>query len=128
MPAGSGPPAGGSRRSATGGWPSTPPYASLESAVALLRCAMAPLGVDGMMSDPLRALELEPPGSPWYPLACMSLGTAHVLRGGDEAALRAFERTAYFGNDRQSSAVITAHAQLSLLAAGRGDWAAAATA
>jgi LuxR family maltose regulon positive regulatory protein len=102
--------------------------ASLESAVVLLRGTMAPLGVERMMADARRALELEPPGSSWYPLACMLLGTAHVLHGSGEAAVRALERAAYFGHDRQSSAVVTAHAQLSLLAADRGEWPAAAAA
>jgi LuxR family maltose regulon positive regulatory protein len=102
--------------------------ASLESAAALLRCAMAPLGVDQMLRDARRVIELEPPGAPWHPLASMLLGVAELLCGNDDAAAKAFERAAYFGHERRPTAVLHAHAQLSLLAADRGDWSTAATA
>jgi LuxR family maltose regulon positive regulatory protein len=100
--------------------------ASFESQIALLRAAMAPAGAVEMMRDARRAMELEPPGSPWYALACAMLGTAHLLQGDGDAAVRAFERTAYFGHGRHGSAVVVAHAELAVLAADRDDWVTAA--
>jgi LuxR family maltose regulon positive regulatory protein len=99
--------------------------ASLTSSIAILRAALAPFGVERMLADARRAFELEAPGGPWYPLAGMLLGAALLLNGEPEAAAKAWERAAYFGRQNQPGAASVALAQLSLLAAERGEWAAA---
>jgi LuxR family maltose regulon positive regulatory protein len=98
---------------------------SLNSSIAMLRAALAPFGVERMLVDARRAFEVEPPGGPWYPLAGLLVGEALLLNGAPEAAAKAWERAAYFGRERQPSAASVALAQLSLLAAERGDWGAA---
>jgi LuxR family maltose regulon positive regulatory protein len=99
--------------------------ASLTSGVARLRAGLAPLGVERMLDDARRAVELEPPGGPWSTLAEMLFGVALLLDGEPDAATKAWERAAYFGRQEQASGAGVALAQLSLLAAERGDWAAA---
>jgi LuxR family transcriptional regulator, maltose regulon positive regulatory protein len=99
--------------------------ASLASGVAMLRAALAPFGVERMLDDARRAFQLEPPAGPWYPLAGLLLGAALLLNGEPDAAAKAWERAAYFGRDNQPSGASFALAQLSLLAAERGDWSAA---
>jgi LuxR family maltose regulon positive regulatory protein len=101
--------------------------ASLESSIRVIRAWMAPFGIDQMLFDSQRAVELEPPGSPWHPVASWILGSAQLLQGDPELAAKAFERAAHFGRERQSPAVTLSLAQLSLLAAERGDWELAAT-
>ena len=102
-----------------------PGSASLTSAIAMLRGALAPFGIERMLVDTRRAFELEPPAGPWYTLAGLLFGAALTFTGEPEAAAKAFERAAYFGRDKQPSGASFALAQLSLLAAERGDWAAA---
>jgi LuxR family maltose regulon positive regulatory protein len=94
---------------------------SFTSGVAMIRAAVAPLGIDRMTGDAQTALDLEPPGSPWHALASLLLGIAHVLNGADEAGVRSLERAAHLGR-RQPSAASTALSQLSLLKAAAGDW------
>jgi LuxR family maltose regulon positive regulatory protein len=100
--------------------------ASLEAGVRIVRGVMAPLGIDEMLADGRRAVELEPPGSPWHPIASWVLGSAELLHGDLEQAAKAFERTTYFGRDRQKPAATAALAELSLLAAEQDHWTAAA--
>jgi LuxR family maltose regulon positive regulatory protein len=99
--------------------------ASLASGVARLRAALAPLGVERMLADARRAFELEPPAGPWYAQAGVVYGAALLFNGEPEAAAKAWERAAYFGRAKQPSAASFALAQMSLLAAERGDWSAA---
>jgi LuxR family maltose regulon positive regulatory protein len=99
--------------------------ASLTSTIAILRAALAPFGVERMLLDARRAFEREHPAGPWYGLAGLLLGVALLVNGEPEAAAKAWERAAYFARDEDPSAASFALAQLSLLAAGRGDWSAA---
>jgi LuxR family maltose regulon positive regulatory protein len=99
---------------------------SLESGIRIIRGAMARLGVAQMLVDGRRAVELEPPGSPWHPVATWVLGSAELLHGDRQRAAKAFERTAFLGRAQQKPAACLALAQLSLLAAEDGDWAGAA--
>jgi LuxR family maltose regulon positive regulatory protein len=96
--------------------------ASLESGIRIIRGAMAPLGIDQMLHDARRAVELEPPGSRWHPFATWILGSAELLHGDPDRAAKAFERTAYLGREGQRPAATMALAQLALLAAERDDW------
>ena len=99
--------------------------ASLTTAVAMLRAAMAPLGVVRMLDDARYAFELEPPAGNWYALAGVLFGAALMFNGEPEAAAKAWERAAYFGRQKQPAGSGFALAQLSLHAADRGDWSAA---
>jgi len=108
--------------------PDAPPPAgsvSLASSVAILRAALAPLGVERMLTDAGKAFTLEPPGGPWYPLAGVLFGAALKFNGQPEAAAKAWERAAYFGHQKQTPGASFALAQLSLHAAEHGEWAAA---
>ena len=55
--------------------------ASLESGLAMIRAALAPQGVERMLTDAHEAFSLEPPGSPWRPQAALLLGCARLLNG-----------------------------------------------
>jgi ATP/maltotriose-dependent transcriptional regulator MalT len=61
--------------------------ASLESALAIMCAALGLGGVSGMHAAAQRAVELEPPTSPWRTGALVLLGEAEVL-GGDFTAAR----------------------------------------
>jgi LuxR family maltose regulon positive regulatory protein len=98
---------------------------SLESGTTVVRAAMALDGVDRMLVDARQAVELEPPGSPWHPLAAFLLGSAELLHGEPDRAARAFQQTTYLGEQKQRPGVSLALAQLALLAAERDDWPAA---
>ncbi len=100
-------------------------HTSLRSAVALLGAALGSLGVDRMVVDARRALELEPPGSPFHPLAAMVLGTAEVLAGSPEDGSKHLEQAALLGRETARLAAHMALAQLSLLHAERHEDAAA---
>jgi LuxR family maltose regulon positive regulatory protein len=100
-------------------------HTSLESAIAVLRGAMGSLGIDRMLLDTRLAYDLEPPGSPWHPLAATMLGVAHLLSGSPEEATKLFERGALLGVEQARPAASLALAQLALLAADDQDWAAA---
>jgi LuxR family maltose regulon positive regulatory protein len=86
---------------------------------------LAPFGVERMLVDARRAFELEPPGGPWYTLAGLLFGAALLFNREPVAAARAWERAAYYGRGEEPSGASFALAQLSLLAAERGDWSAA---
>jgi LuxR family maltose regulon positive regulatory protein len=94
---------------------------SLQSAAALLSAMLAPLGVEQMLEDARTATQLELPGSPWGPIALTALGIAHVLNGDPEPAVKEFSMAADFGRKGQPQAAALSHAQLALLALGRGD-------
>ncbi len=97
----------------------------LISSSAILRGALAPLGVERMLVDSRRAFELEPPAGPRYALAGALFGAALLLNGAPEAATKTWERAAYFGREGEPLAASFTLAQLSLLAGERGDWSAA---
>ena len=78
-----------------------------------------------MLLDTRLAYDLEPPGSPWHPLAATMLGVAHLLSGSAEEAAKLFERGALLGVEQARPAASLALAQLALLAADDQDWAAA---
>jgi LuxR family maltose regulon positive regulatory protein len=82
-------------------------------------------GATGMLADARRAVEAEPPGSPWHPLASLLLGVAHVLAGDRATAVKELERAEFLGGPRQYPGILVALSELSALAADRGDWTAA---
>jgi LuxR family transcriptional regulator, maltose regulon positive regulatory protein len=96
--------------------------ASLESAVRRARAGLAPQGLEVMRTDAEEAVRLEPPGSPWYTMAALLLGTASMLLGDREVAVRELERAARLGRDSAVSGSSFALAQRALLAADEGDW------
>jgi LuxR family transcriptional regulator, maltose regulon positive regulatory protein len=96
---------------------------SLLSAASVLRAAMGSLGVERMLIDATAAVDLEPPGSPWYPAAIAALGVAHALSGAAEQAVKELEMAARLGVVSQRPAAAAALGELSLLAAGQDDWA-----
>ncbi|HEY6749143.1 MAG TPA: AAA family ATPase [Mycobacteriales bacterium] len=96
--------------------------ASLASATTVMRAVMGVWGVDRMLVDAVAAVELEPPGAPWHPGAIGALGVAHVLAGDKGLAVKELELAAERGREAQRVAASAALAELSLLAAERGDW------
>jgi LuxR family maltose regulon positive regulatory protein len=96
--------------------------ASLASATTVLEAALGSLGVDRMLADAARAVELEPPGSPWHPMAMAVLGIAHALTGAREQAMEELDRAARLGWDGRRPEAVTALAEISLLAADANDW------
>jgi LuxR family maltose regulon positive regulatory protein len=97
---------------------------SLASSIALLRGALAPYGIDRMLADARRALDLEPPSRPWYAVVTALCGAALLCSGESGAAVEMWERSAHHGRG-QISGTSFALAQLALVAADRGDWSAA---
>ena len=100
-------------------------HTSIEAAVCLLRAMMGSLGIDRMLVDAQRALDLEPPGSPWNALAATVLGIAQLLAGSPDEAVEQFERVAQLGREQARVEAVLSLAQLSLLAADRHDSASA---
>jgi LuxR family maltose regulon positive regulatory protein len=96
--------------------------ASLGSAVARARAALAPYGIDRMLADTTRAVRLEPLGSLWHPMAAALHATACLLTGSPDEAAKGFERAARLGRGGHRPSASFALAQQSLLAADRGDW------
>src|SRR4051794_27112154 len=74
---------------------------SLEAAAALLGAFLAPSGVERMVDDARRALDLEPPGRPRRPLALAALGAAEVLTGRPDRALPVLIEAAELGGTDQ---------------------------
>ena len=100
--------------------------ASLTSATMVLRAALGSLGVDRMLAEAAGAVELEPPGTPWHPMATAVLGIAHALTGAREQAVDELDRAARLGWDGYPPQAVTALAEISLLAADAADWPTAA--
>jgi LuxR family maltose regulon positive regulatory protein len=98
---------------------------SFDSARTVLHAALGASGVERMAIDATAAVDLEPPGSTWYPVAMAMLGTAHALTGAPEKAVKELTMATRLGRDVQRVSASTALAELSLLAADRGDWATA---
>lgn len=99
---------------------------SLASAITVLRGSLGALGIDRMLLDATAATQSEPPGSPWFPAAMATLGIAHALTDADGLAVKELALAAQLGRDGvPPTAAVIALAELSLLAADRGDWAGA---
>jgi LuxR family maltose regulon positive regulatory protein len=99
--------------------------ASLESAAALVRAALAPGGVGQMMRDARWAVSAEPPGGPWHLIASLALGVAHALAGEPAAATRDLERARLLGRAAVPAVVLVAATELAVVAVDEEDWAAA---
>jgi LuxR family transcriptional regulator, maltose regulon positive regulatory protein len=98
---------------------------SMESAIARIRAVLAPYGVAQMRVDAQRVFDLEPPAGPWHVLASTLLGVAELPNGAVEAGSSALQRADVLGRESQPAVAAFALAELSLLAADRGDWSAA---
>ena len=59
---------------------------SITSSIAMLRGALASLGIERMLSDTRYAFEHERPSGPWHTLAGALLGAALLLNGDAKAA------------------------------------------
>ena len=71
--------------------PSADGASSLRSALAIVRCAVAPDGIHGMLRDAEYVYAAEKrESSRWLLSACRALGTANVLLGRPQEALDAF--------------------------------------
>jgi LuxR family maltose regulon positive regulatory protein len=101
---------------------------SLASAVAMAHATMAPRGVERMVVDARRAVELEPSGALWGSTAVMLLGSALLMTGDTDGAADAYRCAARGDRVEEAGVAQDSQAQLSLLAVGRGDWPAAAAA
>lgn len=98
--------------------------ASFESQRALYSALVCRHGPRVMLADARRAVEAEPPESPWRPYALFHLGVAHVLAGEPDAAERRLEEAVAAGVQGGSANL----APLAMLAGQRiaaGDWAGA---
>jgi LuxR family maltose regulon positive regulatory protein len=96
--------------------------ASFASATAVVRAALAPDGIDGMLADATRAVALEPAGSRWRTPAQLLVGVAHLLLGSAGEADVAFEEAARSASAGERLGVSVALALRSLTAAAVGDW------
>jgi LuxR family maltose regulon positive regulatory protein len=101
---------------------------SLASGAAMVHATMAPRGVERMVVDARRAVELEPPGAPWRSTAVMLLSSALLMTGDTDGAADAYRLAAGGEGVGQPGVAQDCLAQLSLIADGRGDWSAAAAA
>jgi LuxR family maltose regulon positive regulatory protein len=79
-----------------------------------------------MRADATRAVELEPPGSPWHTMSSLLLGSACVLLGDRDGAVQALERAARLGREDARPSSSFALGQRALLAVDEGDWPTAA--
>jgi LuxR family maltose regulon positive regulatory protein len=95
--------------------------ASLASALALMPKVA---GVSQMYADARKAVDLEPPGSPWRPTALLRLGVAQSLTGGDAAAVEAFREAVALtgpGSNQGPTSGGAALAYLAWISLDRGD-------
>lgn len=99
---------------------------SLQAAVLRTRAALAPDGLTVMRADAERAVALEPPGSPWHTQASLIHGSALLLSGFVRDATLAFESAIRFHGEAQRPGAVFSLGQLSLMAAGQGNWASTA--
>ena len=100
--------------------------ASFESGRAILRAAMCRGGADDMLANATRAVELEPPGSPWLDFALWMLAFARLLKGDQDSAeatlADAVAAARAAGNEGLAYCLMGHRA---LLAIDRQDWSAA---
>lgn len=101
--------------------------ASLESAVLRARASLAPNGLAAMRADGERLVVLEPPGSPWHTMASLLHGSACLVLGDRDDAVRELERAARLGREEAAPGSSFALGQLALLAVADGDWPTAAS-
>lgn len=96
---------------------------SITSAITILRASLGTLGVDRMLVDATAGADLEGPGSPWFPSAMATLGSAHALTGAPDVAVKELELAAQLGRRTPVPvAAVVALAELSMLAVEREDW------
>ena len=93
-------------------------------ATALLAAFVAPFGVERMLDDARRAVELEPPGALRRPVALTVLGAAHVLNGRPDLGVPALREAARLAVAHQPDTAALARAQLAVTALAAGDHAA----
>ncbi len=98
--------------------------ASLVSARAMLRVAMASHGQEAMLEEATISAEAEGPGSRWRGTALWLLGGAHILHG-DVGAADGILAEAVAGASRTGTSAFYAMALRASLAIARGDWRAA---
>jgi LuxR family transcriptional regulator, maltose regulon positive regulatory protein len=96
--------------------------APVDAGIAMMRAALARDGVARMQHDAEAAYALEPEDSPWRSLCCLLAGTAHLLLGRPDEAVRELEE----GARRAAVVAPDAHAlclaQLAALALTGEDW------
>jgi LuxR family maltose regulon positive regulatory protein len=97
----------------------------LAGAIALVRAASAPHGVERMGKDAASAYEQQPDGGWWRTVACLLQGAAAHLTGRREDARFWLEEGARRGASSAPGIQVLCQAQLVLLAIEREDWAAA---
>jgi LuxR family maltose regulon positive regulatory protein len=95
---------------------------AVEAGIALMRAALARDGIARMEEDAARAYRLEPEDSPWRSLCCMLTGTAALVAGRPDEAVRQLEE----GARRAAVAAPDVHAvclaQLAVLSLMHEDW------
>ncbi len=93
--------------------PSADGASSLRSALAIVRCAVAPDGIHGMLRDAEFVYDAERSESTrWLLSACRALGTARILLGRPQEALEAFGEALALSSNRPE----LAHVRLYCLA------------
>jgi len=96
---------------------------TIEPWIANLRAAMMPAGVDQAIVDFDLALDCLSPESGWRASALVVCGIAHAIVGDTERATDDLMAAIEVGLAMSANDVVyTAHAQLALLAAKRGEW------
>jgi LuxR family transcriptional regulator, maltose regulon positive regulatory protein len=95
---------------------------AIEAGIAIMRAALARDGIARMEQDAARAYRLEPDVSPWRSLCCMLAGTAQLMVGRHDEAVRQLEE----GARRAAVVAPDVHAlclaQLGVLALMDEDW------
>ncbi len=95
------------------------------AAVALVRAALCPGGVETMLTDADRALEKLAGNDLWRPYGLLLAGTARALLGDDDAAKILGRAVAAAERLEAHDSKLLALVESSLLAANQGSWAAA---
>ncbi len=72
-------------------------FASVESGLTLLKATIPWGDVGAMVDNGGRAAVLEPPGSPWYPVACWAIAVGSYLRGDLNGADGWFADSIFYG-------------------------------
>lgn len=100
-----------------------PMRASFEAGRALVRASLCADGADAMLRDAVYAVERAPAGTPWHGPALYFRGEARLLNGDRPSAehdlVNAAAASAALGN---TTSLLLSQANLSILAADRGDW------
>ncbi|GAA1962030.1 LuxR C-terminal-related transcriptional regulator [Microbacterium deminutum] len=97
--------------------------ASFPSTRAMLRAAMCAGGPEQMLADAELAFAVEPPWSPWRPLAVSLVGEAHLLDGRPDDAAPYFIEAAQLGAATGNVDVqARCNTHLAMMAMARGQW------